>query len=203
MNLYQRKTLGAIVALYVVFGCQQYLVNQAVVLPSPLNPVIFLLVTLFFSLKTLRNSIWVERGLMFSFLIVAVIQFFTDGLMLQVVFGIEHEVLTRWMQSQIYQLLPVIGLVFLLVTLPIIALQIRKIHVIHFAISIVISLLVFVLAFWDLPLESLYGLGALAFHYLYMLRRYNEQLLPGVSATMHSWMIYFLLQFAEYWNLLL
>lgn len=201
MNLYQRKTLVTIIAIHVIFGVQQYFANQTVVFPSPINPFLFLVAAVFFTFKTIRFATWTERILMLLLSSVGLIQIFTDVFMLEILMGHNHEMLRSWMSSNSFLWLELIGVSLLLITLPIIAFQVKSINNVYFVSVMLLVIGLTLLAFFQTPMEALIGIGILAAFFFYLLQRYNEQIMAGVSGAMHLWMIYFFLECVEYWNL--
>lgn len=201
MNRYQRKTLFVILAINVVFGLQQFFINQAVVFPSPINAVVFIVATLFFFVKTFFSASKLEKLLLLMFVLVAVIQFISDSFVMEIALSSNHEQVYDWINSWAYQWMQILGVGLLLATIPIIAHAIRSIrHVYFYALLACFALLV-LLAFFKISLEPLFVLGLISFLFVSLLWKHNEQILSGVSAAMYLWIIFFFHEAFDYWNL--
>lgn len=201
MNLYQRKTLLIILAINLVFGLQQYLVNGAVVFPSPINSFLFLLAATFFFLLTVFKSTRLEKLLMILFLITAIIQFFSDSFVLEIFLSSKHATVYEWMNSDAFAILQIIGVFTLLGTIPLIAISLKSINLIYTYLLLVVLVVLGLLAFVNLPLEPLIFLGMYSVLLVFLLRKHEQNLYAGVSAAMHLWMIYFFQECFEFWNL--
>jgi len=201
MNSYQRKTVLFIVAFNVVFGIQQFLINRAVVFPSPLNSFVFLSATVFFLFKTVYKSTRVEKLLLFLFLLTAVIQIVSDSLVLEVVLQGNHEQIYEWVNSPFYFALQIIGIVLLLSTIPILAISLRKIKFLYFSLLIFFFFSLLALAFLKIEFEPLIILGLLSCFFLFLTIKHQQEIRSGISAAMFLWVIFFLNEGFEYWNL--
>lgn len=203
MNHYQRKALFVVIAINVVFGLHQYFINEAVVFPSPINPLIFLLVTVFFCAKLVFKSTWLEKCLMMLFLLVATIQFLSDSFTLEIFSRGEHTTIYKWMNSMFFGVVQFIGVVSLLITLPLVAYHLKTINRFYFYIFLFFTTVLTLLAFINMPFDPLLLLGAVACMMIYVIRKHGNAVLEGVRAAMHLWILYFIHEFFEYWNLLL
>lgn len=203
MNLYQRKTLVIILSINLIFGLQQYLLNQAVVFPSPINSIVFLFATIFFLFKTILNSTRLEKLVMLLFLLSAFIQFASDSFVLEIPFANQHQSVSEWVNSSFFYMTQILGAMLLLSTLLILAFELRKIKVTYFYITLVLFITLVILAFFKIPLEPLIVLGLTCGFLQFVLIKHNEALLAGISAAMHLWIIYFANEMFEYWNLML
>jgi len=201
MNPYQRKTLLIVLAINIVFGLQQYLINQAVVFPSPINAIVFLFASVFFFFKAFFKGTKLEKLLLSMFVLVAGIQLFSDSFVMEIAFSSNHEQVYDWINSKAYMSLQTIGVVLLLATVPIIAYAMRDIDKKYFFAGLGSFVLLLVLAFFKVPLEPLIALGLLALLFFVVLIKHNQQILAGVSAAMHLWLIFFFNELFEYWNL--
>jgi hypothetical protein len=201
MNRYQRKTLFVILAINVVFGLQQFFINQAVVFPSPINAVVFIVATLFFFVKTFFSASKLEKLLLFLFVLVAAIQFISDSFVMEIALSSNHEQVYDWINSWAYQWMQILGVGLLLATIPIIAHAIRGIRLVYFYALLACFALLVLLAFFKISLEPLFVLGLISFLFVSLLWKHNEQILSGVSASMYLWIIFFFHEAFDYWNL--
>ena len=201
MNRYQRKTLFVILAINVVFGLQQFFINQAVVFPSPINAVVFIVATLFFFVKTFFSASKLEKLLLLMFVLVAVIQFISDSFVMEIALSSNHEQVYDWINSWAYQWMQILGVGLLLATIPIIAHAIRGIGPVYFYALLACFALLVLLAFFKISLEPLFVLGLISFLFVSLLWKHNEQILSGVSAAMYLWIIFFFHEVFDYWNL--
>ncbi len=201
MNIYQRKTLFVILAVNVVFGLQQYLMNQAIVFPSPINAIVFLLATFFFIFKSFLSGTKFEKLLLLLFGLVAIIKIATDSFIMEFAFSGSHEQVYEWINSDLFRLLQTLGVGLLLISIPIIANELRQIHFIYFISTLLCFIFLFALAFINISIEPLFGLGLLSGLFWFVLIKHQEQILVGVSASMYLWIIFFFHEAFEYWNL--
>lgn len=201
MNTYQRKTLLTILAINVVFGLQQYLINQAVVFPSPINSVVFLLATFFFFFKSFFKATKLEKTLLVLFVLMASIQMISDSFVMEIVFSSNHEQLYEWINSDAYTAFEVFGVVLLLATIPVIAHALRYVNDTYFYAVMTCFVFLLILAVFKVSIEPLLGLGLLAGLFVYILIKHNQQIYAGVSAAMHLWVIFFFHEAFDYWNL--
>lgn len=203
MNLYQRKTLLIIIAINAIFGLQQYLINETVVFPSPINSFVFFIATVFFLFKSLFNSTRTEKILMFLFTISALIQLVSDTFFLEILLSGQHATVSDWMNSTFFDTLQLIGVATLLITIPIIAKNIKEVKTIYAGILTLFFFALGALAFINISVEPLVILGIFTAFLIYLLVRYKEQIHAGVGAAMYLWVIFFFHEIFEYWNLLL
>jgi hypothetical protein len=201
MNLYQRKTLLIILAINLVFGLQQYLVNGAVVFPSPINSFLFLVATVFFFILTIFKSTRLEKWLLILFLLTAIIQFCSDSFVLEIFLSSKHATVYEWMNSDVFALMQIIGVSMLLGTIPLIAISLKTINPIYTYLLLFILVVLGLLAYVKLPFEPLIILGLFSLLLFFLLRKHEQNLYAGVSAAMHLWMIYFFQECFEFWNL--
>jgi hypothetical protein len=203
MNTYQRKTLLIIIAINVVFGLQQYLINKAVVFPSPLNAFIFFVATLYFFLKTVFKATKTEKILMVLFLVTAMIQLLSDTFFLELILSGQHATVSEWFNSANFDMIQLFGVASLLATIPLIGKNLRSINTSYFFVMLFFFATLCSLAFIKIPVEPLILLAFFVSFLIYLLFRYNERIYAGVSAAMHLWIIFFLNEVFEYSNLML
>lgn len=198
MNL-QKKAIIFVLGLYLAFGLSQLVSNGVLIFPTPFNNMLLCIICVLFFLVTFPKLQNIERFGLFGIFIFSAIRLSDDPYFL--ITFLEHEQIHFWGKSKLFAGLETIGYLSLFSSILIQSFLAKPIDKRFSVIYLVLTLLLLLLGFFDMPIEPFFAIAAVAFCGIILLSLHTEKIGLGLQSMVNLWIIIALLSLFELWNI--
>jgi hypothetical protein len=195
----QKKTIIFVLGLYSVFGVSQLISNGAMIFPTPFSNFLFFLICLIFLVFTFNKVQKIERFGIFAIFLFSAVRLIDDPYFL--ITFLEHEQIHHWGNSKIFALIETFGYLCLFSSIVIKAYLVKTFDKRISMIYLGLTILLLTLGFFDIPIEPIFAIAAVAVCGVILLSLHAEKIIFGLHSMVNLWIIITLLALFELWNM--